>query len=73
VVRRQLKRFCLMQGVKAVLRVLDSIEQTAKSIPPVDNSSSRFGNPAFRTFYDKVSEVYTTSPLYIIHGIYLQS
>ena len=45
------------QGVQAVLDVLDRVSESAKSIPPVDNKASRFGNPAFRTFYDKVQEV----------------
>lgn len=36
------------------------MEETAKGIPPVDNKASRFGNPAFRTFYDKVTEVNNT-------------
>ena len=45
------------QGVKAILNILDKVEEVAKGIPPVDNKASRFGNPAFRTFYDKVSEV----------------
>ncbi|KAF8151977.1 Phosphotyrosyl phosphatase activator [Mycena galopus ATCC 62051] len=44
-------------GVTAVLRVLDTIEATAHAIPPVENAASRFGNPAFRTFYDRISEV----------------
>ncbi|KAG6810618.1 hypothetical protein H0H92_011086 [Tricholoma furcatifolium] len=44
-------------GVVAILNILSQIEETAKSIPPVDNSASRFGNPAFRTFYDKVAEI----------------
>ncbi|KAH8833726.1 Phosphotyrosyl phosphatase activator [Flagelloscypha sp. PMI_526] len=43
-------------GVTAVLGILDRIESIAKDIPPVDNKASRFGNPAFRTFYDAVSE-----------------
>ena len=47
----------LSQGVKAVLGVLDRVEEIAKNTPAVENSASRFGNPAFRTFYDKVSEV----------------
>ena len=47
----------LSQGVKAVLGVLDRVEEIAKNTPAVENSVSRFGNPAFRTFYDKVSEV----------------
>ena len=37
--------------------VLDEVEQLAHNTPPVDNKGSRFGNPAFRTFYDKVAEV----------------
>ncbi|TRM60602.1 hypothetical protein BD626DRAFT_407295 [Schizophyllum amplum] len=43
-------------GVARVLELLDTIERLAKETPPVDNASSRFGNPAFRTFYDKVAE-----------------
>ncbi|TBU45498.1 Phosphotyrosyl phosphatase activator [Dichomitus squalens] len=43
-------------GVRAVLDVLDRVLETARSIPPVDNKASRFGNPAFRTFYDGVQE-----------------
>ncbi|KAI8989105.1 hypothetical protein BD414DRAFT_460529 [Trametes punicea] len=44
-------------AVQAVLDILDRIVETARCIPPVDNKASRFGNPAFRTFYDKVSEI----------------
>lgn len=40
-----------------MLRVLDRVEELARATPPVDNKASRFGNPAFRTFYDKVQEV----------------
>lgn len=40
-----------------MLSILARVEDVAKGIPPVDNKASRFGNPAFRTFYDKVSEV----------------
>lgn len=47
----------LQQGVQAILDVLDKVEQIAKDIPPVDNKASRFGNPAFKAFYDKVTEV----------------
>ncbi|KAG6846962.1 hypothetical protein H0H93_010867, partial [Arthromyces matolae] len=43
-------------GATAILEILSRVEETAKSIPPVENSASRFGNPAFRTFYDKVIE-----------------
>jgi len=44
-------------GVTAVLGVLDAVEATAHAIPPVENAASRFGNPAFRTFYDRVAEL----------------
>ncbi|GAA5828888.1 hypothetical protein JCM3766R1_003854 [Sporobolomyces carnicolor] len=39
----------------ALVDVLDRVEQIAKETPPVDNGKSRFGNPAFRDFYDKVA------------------
>ena len=42
--------------------MLDEVEEIAKSIPPVDNSASRFGNPAFKTFYDRVQEVRRRPP-----------
>ncbi|KAI0301361.1 hypothetical protein BC826DRAFT_1090081 [Russula brevipes] len=45
------------QGVTSLIEVLDRVEALAKETPPVDNSASRFGNPAFRTFYDKVQQV----------------
>jgi serine/threonine-protein phosphatase 2A activator len=45
------------QCVEAILTVLDRVEQLANDTPPVDNKASRFGNPAFRTFYDKVGQV----------------
>jgi serine/threonine-protein phosphatase 2A activator len=32
------------------------VEVLAKETPPVDNAASRFGNPAFKTFYDKVQQ-----------------
>ena len=47
----------LSTGAAAVLVLLDSVERVARDTPPVENSASRFGNPAFRTFYDCVSEV----------------
>ena len=40
-----------------MIEVLDGVEALAKETPPVDNATSRFGNPAFRTFYDKVQQV----------------
>ncbi|KAL1948423.1 hypothetical protein VTO73DRAFT_12498 [Trametes versicolor] len=44
-------------GVQAVLDILERVAETARGIPPVDNKASRFGNPAFRTFFDKISEI----------------
>ncbi|KAH9984857.1 hypothetical protein BJV77DRAFT_1035521 [Russula vinacea] len=44
------------QGVEALIEVLDRVEALAKETPPVDNEASRFGNPAFKTFYDKVQQ-----------------
>ncbi|EGO01354.1 hypothetical protein SERLA73DRAFT_179537 [Serpula lacrymans var. lacrymans S7.3] len=44
-------------GVKAVIHLLDQIEKIANDTPPVENKASRFGNPAFRTFYDKVQDL----------------
>lgn len=43
-----------------MIEVLDGVEALAKETPPVDNATSRFGNPAFRTFYDKVQQVRET-------------
>ena len=36
------------------MEILDSVLALAKATPPVDNKLSRFGNPAFKTFYDKI-------------------
>ncbi|KAJ8083456.1 Serine/threonine-protein phosphatase 2A activator 2 [Marasmius tenuissimus] len=44
-------------GVKAILGILARVEEIVKDTPAVENSASRFGNPAFRTFYDRVQEV----------------
>lgn len=38
-----------------MLQILDDVLEAAKATPPVDNKLSRFGNPAFKTFYDKVT------------------
>ncbi|ESK91185.1 serine threonine-protein phosphatase 2a activator 2 [Moniliophthora roreri MCA 2997] len=48
------------EGVKSILTILSRIEETAKATPPIENSASRFGNPAFRDFYDKVGEASTS-------------
>ncbi|WVW79685.1 serine/threonine-protein phosphatase 2A activator 2 [Kwoniella bestiolae CBS 10118] len=42
------------ERTKPIIGILESILEIAKSTPPVDNKLSRFGNPAFKTFYDKV-------------------
>lgn len=55
--------------MSAIINVLDRVEKIAKQTPPVDNSASRFGNPAFKTFYDKVQEV--RLPLSLLHPIQL--
>lgn len=51
-----------MKGVVAILGILDTVEGIARDTPAVENSASRFGNPAFRTFYDKVSQVRAEYP-----------
>ncbi|GAA6054579.1 hypothetical protein JCM3770_000060 [Rhodotorula araucariae] len=42
-------------AVDALVEVLDAVEGVYNETPPVDNGMSRFGNPAFRDFYDKVA------------------
>ncbi|KAG1886652.1 Phosphotyrosyl phosphatase activator [Suillus subluteus] len=44
-------------GINAILHLLDRIEQLAHETPPIENKASRFGNPAFRSFYDKVESL----------------
>lgn len=39
------------------MEILDGVEQIINETPPVENGKSRFGNPAFRTFYDTLVEV----------------
>ncbi|GAA5873437.1 hypothetical protein JCM1840_007384 [Sporobolomyces johnsonii] len=43
------------EATRALVAVLDQVEGIAKDTPPVDNGNSRFGNPAFKSFYDKVA------------------
>ncbi|CAG8650685.1 4407_t:CDS:2 [Acaulospora morrowiae] len=38
-----------------ILEILDKVDSFCKEIPPVNNEKSRFGNPAFRDFYDRVT------------------
>lgn len=43
-----------LADTQPLLDILDAVESIAQDTPPVDNAQSRFGNPAFKTFYDKV-------------------
>ena len=43
-------------AVTALLTVLDRVAALVEATPAVDNGGSRFGNPAFRTFYDALAE-----------------
>ncbi|BEJ11223.1 hypothetical protein CspHIS471_0106450 [Cutaneotrichosporon sp. HIS471] len=43
------------ERTQAVMDILDQVLEIAKDTPAVDNKLSRFGNPAFKTFYDRVA------------------
>ncbi|CAK9786668.1 phosphotyrosyl phosphatase activator [Cutaneotrichosporon oleaginosum] len=43
------------ERTQAVMDILEQVLDIAKATPPVDNKLSRFGNPAFKTFYDRVA------------------
>ncbi|WVR04103.1 serine/threonine-protein phosphatase 2A activator 2 [Kwoniella sp. DSM 27419] len=43
------------ERTRPLMGILDSVLELAKVTPPVDNKLSRFGNPAFKDFYDKAS------------------
>jgi serine/threonine-protein phosphatase 2A activator len=45
------------QNIDKVLEILEKIKTIALAHPPVDNKASRFGNPAFREFYDQLNQV----------------
>ncbi|ELU38334.1 cytochrome P450 [Rhizoctonia solani AG-1 IA] len=45
------------ENVQSILKLLEQVEAIAQDTPPVNNDASRFGNPAFKAFYDKVQEV----------------
>ncbi|KAL7408903.1 hypothetical protein BDY24DRAFT_367538 [Mrakia frigida] len=47
-------------AVGAALSIVSSVQELALATPPVDNKLSRFGNPAFRDFYDKVASTSST-------------
>lgn len=40
--------------IDSLLAILDSIVKLTEETPAVDNKMSRFGNPAFKTLYDKI-------------------
>ncbi|ORY27681.1 phosphotyrosyl phosphatase activator [Naematelia encephala] len=44
------------ERTRPLIAILDAVLDIAKNTPPVDNKLSRFGNPAFKTFYDRVQE-----------------
>lgn len=46
----------LSPAVNGVLEILDEAEGCVRSCPPEDQGGSRFGNPAFRVFVDKIVE-----------------
>ncbi|KAL7752621.1 Serine/threonine-protein phosphatase 2A activator 2 [Sorochytrium milnesiophthora] len=48
--------------VVQLLAILDKVMEIAKATPPTtaENEKSRFGNPAFRLFYDKVAQALPT-------------
>ncbi|CAE7105473.1 unnamed protein product [Rhizoctonia solani] len=48
------------ENVRLILKLLERVEAIAQETPPVDNNASRFGNPAFKSFYDKVQEALPT-------------
>ncbi|KAI9291495.1 Phosphotyrosyl phosphatase activator [Neoconidiobolus thromboides FSU 785] len=43
--------------VKNILNVLDKLYNLVDNIPPEEVGKSRFGNPAFKTWYNKVKEL----------------
>ncbi|KAG0170860.1 Serine/threonine-protein phosphatase 2A activator 2 [Apophysomyces sp. BC1034] len=46
----------LSNAVQQILKILDTLSQWVTDIPPAENSTSRFGNPSFRVFYDKMKD-----------------
>ena len=40
--------------IDSLLGILDSVVKLTEETPAVDNKMSRFGNPAFKTLYDKI-------------------
>ncbi|KAJ3414965.1 Serine/threonine-protein phosphatase 2A activator 2 [Chytridiales sp. JEL 0842] len=46
----------ISKNVETLLSILDTVESWCASIPAEDNTKSRFGNPAFRTWYTKLEQ-----------------
>ncbi|EFP89640.2 Serine/threonine-protein phosphatase 2A activator 2 [Puccinia graminis f. sp. tritici] len=46
----------LSDNIDRLLEILENIKNIALAHPPVDNKASRFGNPAFREFYDQLDQ-----------------
>lgn len=40
-----------------MLELLNKVNTYCEEIPPVQNEKSRFGNPAFKVFYSRISNV----------------
>ena len=51
------RRAAQEQRTEPILKILEQVEGIARQTPPIDNKASRFGNPAFRTFYDEIEKV----------------
>eukprot|EP01098_Paradermamoeba_levis_P005563 TRINITY_DN2346_c0_g1_i1.p1 TRINITY_DN2346_c0_g1~~TRINITY_DN2346_c0_g1_i1.p1 ORF type:complete len:432 (+),score=103.52 TRINITY_DN2346_c0_g1_i1:66-1298(+) len=47
---------CNSTIVERLEKILLLLQKWASEIPPVENQKSRFGNPAFRTWHEKVSD-----------------
>ncbi|KAJ1507106.1 Serine/threonine-protein phosphatase 2A activator 2 [Coelomomyces lativittatus] len=50
----------------SLLDLLESIDQVVTSTPPEINPNSRFGNPAFRLFYDRVQRKVLTHSRHVL-------
>ncbi|KAG9306712.1 hypothetical protein G9A89_004259 [Geosiphon pyriformis] len=49
----------ISQPVENIIAILDTVNSYCQEIPPVQNEKSRFGNPAFKDFYDRVQDTVT--------------
>ncbi|KAI9225745.1 MAG: Phosphotyrosyl phosphatase activator [Piptocephalis tieghemiana] len=44
------------ENIQSLVSMLNTLKDWVKEIPAVENAKSRFGNPAFRDFYDRVHD-----------------